>query len=613
LEGIANSHAALLFTMGMSAYMGLLHAWLWRRTDRAHLWVAMWCFVALLYQGSRCVQFHTQDPEVALLSARTTFAMAPLLVATLVCFARALEERPLRRLAPGVFGVALLYAGLAFTSSWVVKGEVGPRTDWFGHDYLGTPVGPGGLLLLPAIAGAIAYVVRALGRTPFLKRSERGALLSSLGLYAAMGVASLFSAMRWISMPTSAEFGPIVVALGLNYLLVHRHRRLQDSLAEMVDERTARLGESEQRYRELVEHAPVGVLACNAEGALRTVNARLLEIVGMPPARGAAPVNVLDYEPVVRSGAAETLRRCMDGNRVLAAEHRFPTPSGRPVDLRLTAAPLRDAEGRVTGALGIVEDVGERRTLERRLRQSQRLESVGQLAAGLAHEINNPIAYVRANLTLLREEWEHLRQVAAKEDAPKPAGEGETLIDESLEGIARVAGIVRDMRDFSRAADEDRGPCDLNAVVESAVRMASTWRRGATRVEEHYADLPRVPGAEGQLRQVVLNLIVNALQAVDEGGRVAVATECDDGHAVVRVEDDGCGIEEEHLERLFDPFFTTKPAGEGTGLGLYVSYEIVRSHGGEIRVTAGPGRGTAFEVRLPLRAPSPDAAAAPGR
>lgn len=605
MEGIASSHTALLFTMGMSAYLGLLHAWLWRRTDRAHLWVAMWCFLALLYQGSRYVQLHTQDPTTALASARITFAVAPLLIASLVCFARALEERPVGPLARRIFGAAGLYAALAFATPLVVPGDVAPRTDWFGQPYLGAPVGPAGLLLLPAIAGAIAYVVRALGRTPHLGRSERGALLTSLVLYAAMGLASVLSALRWVPVPTSAEFGPIVVALGLNYLLVHRHRRLQDSLAEMVDERTARLAESELRYRELVEHAPVGVLACGVQGELRAVNPRLLEIVGSPSAADSMTLNVLDYPPLVRSGAAETFRRCMAEDRVLAAEHRYTSRWGRSVDVRLTAAPLRDGADRVTGALGIVEDVGERRTLERRLRQSQRLESVGQLAAGLAHEINNPIAYVRANLSLLREEWEHLREATAKADAPHPAGEGEALIEESLEGIERVAGIVRDMRDFSRAADEDRSPCDLNAVVESAVRMASTWRRGATRVEEHYADLPPVPGAEGQLRQVVLNLIVNALQAVAEGGRVAVSTRRDGPHAFVRVEDDGCGIEEEHLERLFDPFFTTKPAGEGTGLGLYVSYEIVRSHGGEIRVSGGPGRGTAFEVRLPLRGAAP--------
>jgi signal transduction histidine kinase len=201
---------------------------------------------------------------------------------------------------------------------------------------------------------------------------------------------------------------------------------------------------------------------------------------------------------------------------------------------------------------------------------------------------------------MLRKEWETLR-LRAGPGPGEPCDEGQALIEESLEGVERVAGIVRDMRDFSRGADGERGPCDLNAVVEGSVRMASTSRHGGTRVEERYGEIPPVPGAEGQLRQVALNLIVNALQAVEPGGRVVVTTFAEHAHVVLRVEDDGCGIREEHLERLFDPFFTTKPAGEGTGLGLYVSYEIVRSHGGEIRVHAEPGRGASFEVRLPLR------------
>jgi two-component system NtrC family sensor kinase len=322
--------------------------------------------------------------------------------------------------------------------------------------------------------------------------------------------------------------------------------------------------------------------------------------VGPPPGTAQVVFNVLADPTVVRSGAAAVLRRCMAEETVLACELVYTSRWGRRAEVRLTAAPLRDAGGRVTGALGIVEEIGERKALERRLRQSQRLESVGQLAAGLAHEINNPIAYVRANLTMLRKEWEALRARAGT--APgAPCDEGEALIDESLEGVERVAGIVRDMRDFSRDADGERVPCDLNAVVESSVRMASTWRRGSTRVEERYGEIPPVHGAEGQLRQVALNLIVNALQAVEPPGRVVVTTFAEDETVVLRVQDDGCGIGEEHLDRLFDPFFTTKPAGEGTGLGLYVSYEIVRSHGGEIRVHGRRPRGATFEVRLPVR------------
>lgn len=612
MEGAASSQSALLFTMGMSAYLGFLHAWLWRRADPAHVWVAIWCFLAVAYQGSRLVQFHAVDAQVAVSASRATFAFAPLLVASLACFARTLQERPLSRFALAVFAPSLAMAILALATPLFVPGRTEVRVDWFGESYLGTVVSPVAAILVPMIAAAIAYVVHSVLRSPWLRRRERVVLLGSLGVYAAMGVASVFSAMRWVPIPTTAEFGPIVVALGLNYLLVHRHRRLQDRLVQMVDERTTRLAQSEARYRELVENAPMGVLACDASGQLTAINRRLLEIMGSPQRPEEVQCNLLESPALIRAGVADVLRRSMEADSVVASEHRYTSEWDVAVDIRLTAAPLHGSQGELTGALGMVEDIGERKALEGRLRQSQRLESVGQLAAGLAHEINNPLAYVRANLTLLQKEWEGLRQSLPTRNGEEPIEEGEALIEESLEGVDRVAGIVRDMRDFSRAADEDRSPCDLDALAESAVRMATTWRRADTRIEEHYGKPPPVPGAAGQLRQVLLNLIVNALQAVGRGGRISLTTGREGEHAVVRIEDDGCGIREEHMERLFDPFFTTKPAGEGTGLGLYVSYEIVRSHGGEIRVESEEGRGATFELRLPLSEKASAEAAADG-
>src|SRR4029450_5613271 len=154
---------------------------------------------------------------------------------------------------------------------------------------------------------------------------------------------------------------------------------------------------------------------------------------------------------------------------------------------------------------------------------------------------------------------------------------------------------------------DGRAHVDVNQVVEGCVRVAGAHRKGSTRIEEQYDGVPPVWGSAGQLRQVFLNLIVNALDVVGQAGCVRVETAVDDAHAIVRVRDDGAGILPEHRDRLFDPFFTTKPAGEGTGLGLYISHQIVRGHGGEITVTSTPGHGAPFEVRLPLAPSAGDA------
>jgi two-component system NtrC family sensor kinase len=230
---------------------------------------------------------------------------------------------------------------------------------------------------------------------------------------------------------------------------------------------------------------------------------------------------------------------------------------------------------------------------------------VGTLAAGIAHEINNPMAYVRSNLTLLRHTWEEITADVAKLEGEGPSSEltrraadCEELIDQSLDGVERTIAIVRDMREFAHGGVA-REPVDLHVVLEGALRLTAPRVPAGVRIERDFADSARVHGAPGSLGQVFLNLVLNAVQAVGKRGTVRLRTRAADGEVLVDVEDDGPGISAEARERLFEPFFTTKPAGEGTGLGLYVSWQIVRIHGGEIAVDSEPGRGTRFTVRLP--------------
>jgi signal transduction histidine kinase len=250
--------------------------------------------------------------------------------------------------------------------------------------------------------------------------------------------------------------------------------------------------------------------------------------------------------------------------------------------------------------------VAERAAIQERLRQSQKLEAVGQLAAGLAHEINNPMSYVRSNLHSLREEWSTLRSKLSADDDERDAGpfdDCQDLIEESLEGVERTIAIVRDVKEFSHLGTTERSEwkaVSLTDILDGALRVASSRSPGGVSFEHAYATIPACYCSPDQLRQVFVNLIVNAIQAVGDAGVIRLTTTVERDTVIARVEDDGPGMGETTRERLFDPFFTTKPVGEGTGLGLSVSYEIIRNHGGEIRVTSELGTGTVFEVRLPV-------------
>ncbi|MDH3687766.1 MAG: ATP-binding protein, partial [Myxococcales bacterium] len=272
---------------------------------------------------------------------------------------------------------------------------------------------------------------------------------------------------------------------------------------------------------------------------------------------------------------------------------------------------LRTRIERENRLLEVLADVGlqlgrvaERTGLEDQVRQAQKMDAIGQLAAGVAHEVNNPMTYVRANLEALRGEWDSLRDGLAKADGDALVDErlveAEELIDESLEGVNRTIAIVRDVNEFSRTGGPLLESVEIDEIIESAVRVASTHSATGVAIGRSAEATPTVRGSSTQLHQVFVNLIANAIHATGGTGRVRIESERAGREVLVRVSDDGPGVEPEHASRIFEPFFTTKPVGEGTGLGLYISYQIVRSHGGEIRLDSTPGDGATFEVRLPL-------------
>lgn len=289
----------------------------------------------------------------------------------------------------------------------------------------------------------------------------------------------------------------------------------------------------------------------------------------------------------------------------------------KPFDRDELRVRLRAAERIIGLEQSLAEQNRVLRETQAALVQTEKLAGLGRLAAGVAHEINNPIAYVTNNLAVLRRDTQTALTVL---DAYRrgDAAEGARLekaadlgyyyqtfartCDKTLEGLHRVRDIVRNLRDFARLDEAEFKDADLNAAVETTIEIvAHQARERGVRVETAFGPLPPVPCHPGKVNQVFLNLLVNAIQASEPGGAVVVRTRAEAAAVVVEVRDDGCGIRPEHRSKLFEPFFTTKPVGQGTGLGLSVSFGIVRDHGGAIEVESEVGRGSTFRVRLPLR------------
>jgi signal transduction histidine kinase len=248
---------------------------------------------------------------------------------------------------------------------------------------------------------------------------------------------------------------------------------------------------------------------------------------------------------------------------------------------------------------------------QQQLMQSEKMASIGQLAAGVAHEINNPVGYVYSNLGTLQgyvgELLAVVRHLRGKGDGPGPNCDVEfleedipDLISETREGLDRVKKIVQDLKDFSRVdASDDWEPANLVKGLESTLNIVQNEIRYKATVVRELQPLPEVPCLPTQLNQVFMNLLVNAAQAIPDKGTITLRSGCDDRNVWIEVGDDGCGMSTEVQGRIFEPFFTTKPVGKGTGLGLSVSYSIVRKHQGTIELDSAPGRGTTFRVVLP--------------
>jgi PAS domain S-box-containing protein len=371
------------------------------------------------------------------------------------------------------------------------------------------------------------------------------------------------------------------------------------------------LAVSEVRFRQLIEAAPDAVLIVTRNQAVY-VNPSLLRLLGYDSFADFAKVRS-HLHPDERERVLKRIERMMEsGESTDPVAVRWRHRDGHYINVEVVDMVMQwDGHPAV---LAVGRDLSGRKHMQTQLVQADRLAAVGTLAAGVAHEINNPLAYVLLNLQYLLRELPQIGGNAAR------LSQLSERLAEAQHGTERVSTIVRDLRTFSEGDEEARGPVDLKRVATSAIKVASAQLRArATLVEEYAEDLPFVYGNAARLEQVFLNLLINAVQALPDGQNqryeIRVTLRRDGTERVVaEVADTGSGIPSDVLDRVFDPFFTTKPAGTGTGLGLPICHRIVTSLGGEIGVKSRLGQGTVFRVSFPVSkeyAPAPKRSTTP--
>jgi PAS domain S-box-containing protein len=397
------------------------------------------------------------------------------------------------------------------------------------------------------------------------------------------------------------------------------------------DPLVSRLEEQVRELRGALEDAAEAICRIDLDGRVLSVNRAFVRLGG----GGASDAVGRSWEdlvaPLDRPVIEADLRA---GSGKVEREVRGLREDGTIFEMQLTIVPVFDAHPSRPVAKGhyfFIRDLTERKRMENQLIFAGRMAAVGTLAAGVAHEINNPLAYIVANIDFARHQITTVASRLSRSDAGGGPGHvldetGEALT-EARQGAERVRNIVRDLRVFARGDEDQSGPVGVRRVLDSSINIAWNEIRHRARLVKDYGDTPMVEGNESRLGQVFLNLLLNAAHAIPEGeterNEIRVSTRTDArGYAVIEVRDSGMGIPIEIRERIFDPFFTTKSAGEGTGLGLWICSGILSALGGEVRVDSEIGRGSTFRVTLPpaameaasgFEAPTTEGEAAGGR
>lgn len=432
---------------------------------------------------------------------------------------------------------------------------------------------------------------------------------------------------------------------------------------------------AEAKYRGIFENALEGIYQSTPEGRFISCNPATAAILGYDtPGELIGSITDIEHQLYVDpQRRREILEMLQNGVDVKSYEVEFFRNDGSKMWVLLSTRPTFNEDGAILHIDGIIQDIGERKRAETAIRelneeleqrviartqelvtanlelkqvtgqlesayselqstqsrmlQQEKMASIGQLAAGVAHEINNPMGFIISNLNSLKKYTDKIISftnfqsaalekltvdTAAQQTAADVTAQRKTLkldyilkdldnlILESLEGAERVKKIVQELKSFARLDEADFRVVDINEGLESTIKIVWNELKYNATVKKEYGDIPRTACNLGQLNQVFMNILVNAAQAIETQGEISIVTSSDAGNIYVAISDSGSGIPPEKLNRIFEPFYTTKEVGKGTGLGLSIAYDIIKKHNGEIQVESEVGKGTTFRIALPI-------------
>ncbi|MFN0246345.1 MAG: ATP-binding protein [Kofleriaceae bacterium] len=575
-----------------------------------HPWVSFAITLCgITFAITRIVHLETSDPDVAFLMIRIQYGIGLLMPGLGFAAIEALSGKAVSRRTWTVIGIGLALQFVCIGTDAMVAGPIVQHVDLLGHPFFGAHVGWLGFVVLPvAIASAIFGIRRRLQTlAPVFGKQHIGFLIGA-GLFALAGLhdslagAGVFRSVFLLEYVfvafgvLSANFELRSVAFergNLEALLLAKKQTLEER--EMSLQRAhRRLERSNDRYRHLADATREGVILCSGFRVL-DMNHAASKLLG---ANGTlvrpAEMRRADVRTLVVESDRERIEHVL-GTDDAPVEMQFVRADATtvPVSVRSVVAPPGSKGTRVL----VVRDVSTERELQRRLATADRLAAIGTLAAGTAHEINNPLAFVLANADLVDELIERHK---LSNEVSVPARE---MIADIRHGALRIRDVVRDLMSLAREKGGEVTNVDLNETLRRCIAMAAPQTRHRARVVSKLDELAAVHANEGRLFQVFLNLIVNAAQAIPEGatdrnairisGRNVGAT------VVIEISDTGSGIPPDVVDHIFEPFFTTKAIGQGTGLGLSISQGIVTDLGGHIEVDSKVGVGTTFRVVLP--------------
>jgi signal transduction histidine kinase/FixJ family two-component response regulator len=402
---------------------------------------------------------------------------------------------------------------------------------------------------------------------------------------------------------------------------------LEQTVADKTKElefKTDRLLAEKELLNGIIEHANFGLIAIDSAGFTHLLNPLAVQFLTIEPAVAAAH-HGLPYESLLSDGLREPisalLKEARQSDSLQAVE--FVNPSNDK-SLGVIAYPILH-KSRTVAIVLIIHDLTDKAVLQKRLLQSAKLASIGELAAGVAHEINNPLGFVISNCSTLGKYAATIRryvsdlealaehppadrsdmqqamtQLKKQMDTGYIMGDLENLLAETQDGLGRVAKIVSDLKRFAHPDNDNLQPSNINELIDDALNLVRNETKYCLDIQRNYGDLTVIQCLPSQLVQVFTNIFVNAAHAVKGRGQLEITTSCSPASIRISIKDNGSGIPEKYLTRIFDPFFTTKPQGKGTGMGLSISYGIIQRHGGTITVNSTEGVGTEFVIDLPM-------------